>query len=1175
MIIACNNLSFNDEDLLEEGRYHNMDLHISVSCKEDTFSNVLIDTGSLLNVIPKILLVTFQVMDTFPAYSCLLGRPWNHEAEAIRSTLHQKVKFVKNGKLVVVNGKQALLISYLSLFPTIEADETVIRIAFQALFVNDEFKKDKASIASFKDASQVVQRGPSDTDTVEQHFPLKPECPPVKLKLRRSHLDMEEKIKIEVLKQIDAGINPIMSDVVKKEIQKLLEAGIIYPISDSKWVSPVHVVPKKGGVTVITNAKGESVAQRTQTGWRMCIDYRKLNKATRKDHFPLPFIDQMLERLAKHSHFCYLDGYSGFFQIPIHPDDQEKTTFTCPYGTFAYRRMPFGLCNAPATFQRCMMAIFADFLDGIMEVFMDDFSVCGGSFETCLENLEMVLKRCVSVNLVLNWEKCHFMVRQGIVLGHIVSDRGIEVDKAKIEIIENLQPPKTVREIRSFLGHAGFYRRFIKDFSKITKPLTELLMKDAEFVFTDKCTEAFQTLKQALISAPIMQPPDWNEPFEIMCDASDYAVGAVLGQRKDKKLHVIYYASRTLDEAQMNYATTEKELLAVVFALDKFRSYLVGAKIIIYTDHAAIRYLLTKKDAKPRLLRWILLLQEFDLEIKDKKGTENVVADHLSRLENLKPEQVPIDDDFPYERLIAQSDAPWYADFVNYLAAGVLPPDLSYQQKKKFFHDLKHYYWDDPLLFKRGPDGIFRRCVPEEETSGQVEVSNREIKQILEKTVAISRKDWSTKLNEALWAYRTAFKTPIGTTPFKLVYGKSCHLPVELEHKAYWAIKNLNLNYTAAGEKRLLDINELEELRQDAYENAKIYKERTKKWHDKRISRKNFSIGDKVLLFNSRLKLFPGKLRSRWSGPFEVTNIFPSGAIEIKGETVKPFVVNGQRLKYYHHLEYDENIEVFKLELVPSSRNMLDAYSEGELLSKSYEEGYRMIESITTNTYQWPTTRANGNNHLENILKSFIQETKNQFLAQGVSIKNLENQLGKIAPALRSRPQGTLPSLTKIPFSFRVKNVETCKVIKLRSGRECEPLTHKESETNEVLSDKDNTEEKDKSDEKPTSLEDDKDRRAEIKRDKTLKSVKQHEVLTKSISEKKFVQELPPPPFPQRIRKAKEEQQFGKFMKILKHLHIDIPLIEEIEQMPNYSKSMKDMLNKRKRVREFATISPT
>src|ERR1051325_5656050 len=192
----------------------------------------------------------------------------------------------------------------------------------------------------------------------------------------------------------------------------------------------------------------------------------------------------------------------------------------------------------------------------------------------------------MQVNLVLNGEKFHFMVKQGIVLGDIVSERGIKVDKAKIEVIENLQPPKTVREIRSFLGHTGFYRRFIKDFSKFSKLLTNLLMKEVKFIFDDDCLKAFEWLKTTLISAPIIQPPDWSLPFEIMCDARDYAVGAVLGQRKDKKLHAIYYASRTLDSAQINYATTEKELLAIVFALDKFRSYLVGAKIIIYTDHA-------------------------------------------------------------------------------------------------------------------------------------------------------------------------------------------------------------------------------------------------------------------------------------------------------------------------------------------------------------------------------------------------------------------------------------------------------------------------------------------------------------------------------------------------------------------------------------------------------------
>ena len=197
----------------------------------------------------------------------------------------------------------------------------------------------------------------------------------------------------------------------------------------------------KGEVTVVQNESGELIPIRIVTAYRMVIDFRKLNTATRKDHFPLPFMDQMLERLANHSYFCFLDGYSGFFQIPIHPSDQEKTTFTCPYGTFAYRRMPFGLCNAPGTFQRCMMAIFSDLIENIMEVFMDDFSVYGSSFDACLANLSRVLKRCEESNLVLNWEKCHFMVREGIVLGHKISKRGIEVDRAKVEAIKRMPPP--------------------------------------------------------------------------------------------------------------------------------------------------------------------------------------------------------------------------------------------------------------------------------------------------------------------------------------------------------------------------------------------------------------------------------------------------------------------------------------------------------------------------------------------------------------------------------------------------------------------------------------------------------------------------------------------------------------------------------------------------------------
>ncbi|CAA7041260.1 unnamed protein product [Microthlaspi erraticum] len=451
------------------------------------------------------------------------------------------------------------------------------------------------------------------------HVPYAPECSkrPISkdqtcilhhLCIHRIHLEDESKSSIEPQRRL----NPNLKEVVKKEILKLLDAGIMYPISDSTWISPVHCVPQKGGITVIKNDKEELIPTRTIVGHRMCIDYRKLNSASRKDHFPLPFIDQMLERLANHPFYCFLDGYSGFFQIPIHPNDQEKTTFTCPYGTFAYRRMPFGLCNAPATFQRCMTSIFSDLIEEMVEVFMDDFSVYGASFSSCLSNLCRVLQRCEETNLVLNWEKCHFMVREGIVLGHKISEKGIELDRAKVDVMLQLPVPKTVKDIRSFLGHAGFYRRFIKDFSKIARPLTRLLCKETDFEFDEECHKSWTLLKDALVSAPIVQAPNWDHPFEIMCDASDYAVGAVLGQKIDKKLNVIYYASKTMDDAQCKYATTEKELLAIVFAFEKFRSYIVGSKVIVHTDHAALRHIFAKKDTKPRLLRWILLLQEFD-----------------------------------------------------------------------------------------------------------------------------------------------------------------------------------------------------------------------------------------------------------------------------------------------------------------------------------------------------------------------------------------------------------------------------------------------------------------------------------------------------------------------------------------------------------------------------------
>nr|GEX24267.1 DNA-directed DNA polymerase [Tanacetum cinerariifolium] len=548
---------------------------------------------------------------------------------------------------------------------------------------------------------------------------------------------MEDDFKPAVQHQRRANLK--IHEVIKKEVIKLLDAGMIYPIFDSPWVSPVHCVLKKGGMTVIENEDNELLPTRLVTGWHVCIYYYKLNDSTHKDHFSLPFMDQMLERLTGNEYYCFLDGFSGYFQIPIDPQDQEKTTFTCSYGTFAYRRMPFGLCNAPGTFQRCMMAILHDMIEETIE------------------------------------EKCHFMVKEGIVLRRKISKAMIEVDRAKVDVIAKLPHPNSVKE------------------------------KETPFIFSKESIEAFNILKKKLTEAPILVSPDWDLPFEIMCDASDYAVGPVLGQRKTKYFQPIHYASKKMMDAQAHYTTTEKELLTVVYALDKFRPYLVLSKTIVYTDHSAFKYLLAKQDAKPRLLWWILLLQEFDVIICDKTGAENLAANHLFRLENPHEgdlEKKEINETFPLETL----------GMVSSRSDSITSCDRGTQFCNEQFAKVMLKY------------GVIHRLSTayHPQTSGQVEVSNRGLKRILERTVGENRASWFDKLDDALWAFRTAFKTPIGRAPYKLVYGKACHLPIKLEHKAYWALKHYNFDLKTTGDHQKVQINELNELRDQACENSLI-----------------------------------------------------------------------------------------------------------------------------------------------------------------------------------------------------------------------------------------------------------------------------------------------------------------------------------------------------------------
>nr|GEV69665.1 reverse transcriptase domain-containing protein [Tanacetum cinerariifolium] len=454
-----------------------------------------------------------------------------------------------------------------------------------------------------------------------------------------------------------------------------------------------------------------------------------------------------------------------------------------------------------------------------------------------------------------------------------------------------LPHPTTVKGVRSFLGHVGFYKRFIQDFSKIARPMTHLLEKETPFMFSKDCIDAFETLKKKLTEAPILVVPDWNLPFELMCDASDFTICAVLGQQKTKHFQHIHYASKTMIEAQIHYTTTEKEMLVVVYAFEKFQPYLVLSKSIMYTDHSALKYLLSKKDAKPRLLR---------LEDPHKDVFENK----------------DINKKFPLETLgkFSSGSTPWFADFANFHARNFIVKGMSSQQKKKF--DVKHYFWDDPYLFRICADQIIRQCVHGQEAYDILKACHEGPTGAIIVPISPPRKDEIPQnviqVCKFFYVWGIDFMGPF------LSSRGNMYILVAVDYFSKWVeAKALSTNDARVVVKflkslfarfetpmaiisncdhRKLQLNELNELRDQAYEDSLIYKEKTKILHDSKIKNRIFNVGDRVLLFNYRLKIFLGKLKTCWSGPFTITKVFPYGTVELSQPDGPNFKVNGHRV---------------------------------------------------------------------------------------------------------------------------------------------------------------------------------------------------------------------------------------------------------------------------------------
>ena len=415
------------------------------------------------------------------------------------------------------------------------------------------------------------------------------------------------------IKQRPRRVPVHMNEEIDKQLENMLKENVIQP-STSPWASSIVMVKKKDGSN------------------RFCVDYRKLNDITIKDAYPLPRVDESLDQLTGSKWFSCLDLNSGYWQVETDPTDRENTAFTSRRGLFEFTVMPFGLCNAPATFERLMETILAGLHWEVCLIYLDDVIVTGKSFEDMVWNLEKVFERFQQAGLKLKPRKCKLFSKEVEFLGHIISESGIKTDPNKTKCVETWPTPKNVREVRAFVGLCSYYRRFIYKFSETAKPLHKLTEKNQPFVWTEECANSFKELKTKLVEAPVLIYPDFTKSFILNVDASDLCMGAVLSQKTEAGERVVAYASKTLTKSERRYCVTRKELLALVYFVKYFRHYLYGKKFVVRTDHGSLRWLMNFKTPEGQVARWIELLSSFDMKIEHRPGNVHKNADGLSRI---------------------------------------------------------------------------------------------------------------------------------------------------------------------------------------------------------------------------------------------------------------------------------------------------------------------------------------------------------------------------------------------------------------------------------------------------------------------------------------------------------------------------------------------------------------